>query len=446
MLKKNKIKILLATFLSLQIFCLGINAMENNKNSITVNNLATLNITNKSSQDKNKDTKNQKNDIFKLKESNNLKKSNSVKIKSNKRKKFNNFNLKKSTSVENLENKNLTLNKPKKETEKLFKIPKLTFNINNFNVNKIKNRKPKFKLNEHNDFINRIIEKNSKEELEKTEKDQLEEFYNYFNNSFEKIRNAFKKIAYISYRYREKPEKNINKYKQEIYTDYIENIIENHMNEACKKIDQVGHWCVFDDAVRYAKKLHKNNIFDIDKQIATIEKNVGLLLNEIKLLENKYKEYLNFIKNIKDIKLLNYDFVKDNKNKKILTNNYKYMKDVFNIQNTVNEIKKSLRKILGSIKLSSTETRPQIFKENLNFVDTLLNSKNNINTSISNKIEEEIDVLKKIIYYFVKIIEDRVVVTIQDRILGLVDEENKTIEKIHPGIFRRLKEEKESLE
>lgn len=446
MLKKNKIKILLATFLSLQIFCLGINAMENNKNSITVNNLATLNITNKSSQDKNKDTKNQKNDIFKLKESNNLKKSNSVKIKSNKRKKFNNFNLKKSTSVENLENKNLTLNKPKKETEKLFKIPKLTFNINNFNVNKIKNRKPKFKLNEHNDFINRIIEKDSKEELEKTEKDQLEEFYNYFNNSFEKICNAFKKIAYISHRYREKPEKNINKYNQEIYTDYIENIIENHMNEACEKIDQVGHWCVFDDAVRYAKKLHKNNIFDIDKQIATIEENVGLLLNEIKLLENKYEEYLNFIKNIKDIKLLNYDFVKDNKNKKILTNNYKYMKDVFNIQNTVNEIKKSLRKILGSIKLSSTETRPQIFKEHLNFVDTLLNSKNNINTSISNKIEEEIDVLKKIIYYFVKIIEDRVVVTIQDRILGLVDEENKTIEKIHPGIFRRLKEEKESLE
>lgn len=57
--------------------------------------------------------------------------------------------------------------------------------------------------------------------------------------------------------------------------------------------------------------IFKENIFDIDSNISDLEIYVRKLLDNINIIDEKYKEFFNFIKNIKDKELLNLDFVRD---------------------------------------------------------------------------------------------------------------------------------------
>lgn len=57
--------------------------------------------------------------------------------------------------------------------------------------------------------------------------------------------------------------------------------------------------------------IFKENIFDIDSNISDLEIYVKKLLDNINIIDEKYKEFFNFIKNIKDKELLNLDFVRD---------------------------------------------------------------------------------------------------------------------------------------
>ena len=57
--------------------------------------------------------------------------------------------------------------------------------------------------------------------------------------------------------------------------------------------------------------IFKENIFDIDSNISDLEIYVKKLLDNINIIDEKYKEFFNYIKNIKDKELLNLDFVRD---------------------------------------------------------------------------------------------------------------------------------------
>lgn len=88
---------------------------------------------------------------------------------------------------------------------------------------------------------------------------------------------------------------------------YLENfVIDYYTDKAIKIVTITGN----SSKIKYVSAILKENIFDIDSNISDLEIYVKKLLDNINIIDEKYKEFFNFIKNIKDKELLNLAFCK----------------------------------------------------------------------------------------------------------------------------------------
>ncbi len=287
-------------------------------------------------------------------------------------------------------------------------------NENSINIDTLNQNDQKLKIktdiqNKRNN-LNKLFETNK-------ETEKLNDYYDYFDKKFKKIDKICKKIVGISRMYRRK-----NCKKDFTKIPFLESTIIDHFEDA----QTLAHEGGYDLKTEY-QKLHQKEIFDIDKNISNLEIYVRKLLDTIYMIDHKYEKYLNFIENIKDKEILNLNFVRDNFNNKIISDDNIFMKCVFDIDEMINKLKKHVIKILRFIKLE--EDKRQQLKED--FYEILnCHIKKTKKAPISEKIKKEIEVIKEIIYFMIKIVESKVVNTIQDRVLGLVgNEEDVMIDK-----------------
>ena len=239
----------------------------------------------------------------------------------------------------------------------------------------------------------------------------LNDYYNYFDRKLKKIYKTCEKITKISCTYRIDKEKEYDK--KEIPS--LEDIIIEHMEEAEDMSIDVDHPDIAE--IEYKNELHQKEVFDIDLNISKLEIHVGKLLDNIYLINQKYKEFLNFVENIKDKKLLNLNFVEDSYRNKILSNNYIYMKSVFDIEKMVDKLKSYITEILNYIK-TGIGKRIELNK-NLSKILNNYNIKETKKLSVPEKLKTGINIMKELIYFMVKLVEGEVVKTIQYRILEL---------------------------
>ncbi len=380
MFKKNSIKILLIMSIAIPTFYSNVNAMNDNKNSI-----AELNTINKPSQNKNNEEKN-------FKESNN------------------NINLKKSQSASNFKCLNISLEKPKKTNK----------NSNrNYNIDKI-DKEHKFKLNEHNDFINKIVEKEEKK-LEE-EKNELLNLHSFLTNLIKKFDEHLEIIIKIS-----------NRYKNLMYNVDIQ-------MQQLEDIANFSRHPMYRQAIEEADKLHTKTDFNIYKVTSDLLNNIDNMKNLIVELEKKYNEYVNLIKNVKYKQTLEFYF-----------NNYDYNSlNAIIFNKDIDFLKNKIQEILDSITFpTNTEITTILQKNNqektnedkaklkkymrkfdyIDSIDNLEDKKLFKYIDITKNFKKQIKIRKKILPHIQKIVEADVIENMEKKVLDLVDEEYKMRKK-----------------
>ena len=385
MFKKNSIKILLIMSIAIPTFYSNINAMNDNKNSI-----AELNTINKPSQNKNNEEKN-------FKESNN------------------NINLKKSQSASNFKCLNISLDEPKKTNK----------NSNrNYDIDKI-DKEHEFKLNEHNDFINKIVEREKEEKLKEEkekEKNELLNLHYFLTNLIKKFDEHLEITIKIS-----------NRYKNLIYNVDIQ-------MQQLEDMANFSRHPMYRQAIEEADKLHIRTDFNIYKVTSDLLNNIDNMKNLIVELEKKYNEYVNLIKNVKYKQTLEFYF-----------NHYDYNSlNAIIFNKDIDILKNKIQEILDSITFPThTEITTILQKNNQEKTNEdkaklekyvrkfdYINSINNLEDKklfkyidITKNFKKQIKIRKKILPHIQKIVEADVIENMEKKVLDLVDEEYKMRKK-----------------
>ena len=102
-----------------------------------------------------------------------------------------------------------------------------------------------------------------------------------------------------------------------------------------------------------------------------------------------------------------------------MSNDYIFIGCFFGIYRIICKLKDPITKILDYIKVEEKE-RNQLHKD----FDKILSNcyiKKTESLSVSDKIEKEIETIKEMVYFIIKVVEKNVVCTINDRILGFVE-------------------------